>query len=83
MLDASGNINTAKLAKELQSALDADIKYKQTDNMKKKACKAAGSYDEFRAMVCLPQFSHFFCLICSFVCEGAMFSFKDFEQKRD
>lgn len=50
-LDAAGNIDTRKLEKELRSALDFDIKYKQTDNMKKKACKVSGTYDEFKAMV--------------------------------
>ena len=51
MLDSEGNIDTNRLEKELRNALDFDIKYKQTDNMKKKACKVAGSYDEFKAMV--------------------------------
>jgi len=50
-LDAAGNIDTGVLEKELRSALDFDIKYKQTDNMKKKACKVSGTYDEFKAMV--------------------------------
>lgn len=51
MLDCDGNIDSHRLERELRAALDADIKYKQTDNMKKKACKVAGSYDEFKAMV--------------------------------
>jgi hypothetical protein len=50
-MDAFGNLNTAKLEKELLANLQADIKYKQTDNMKKKAVKTAGSYEQFRAMV--------------------------------
>jgi hypothetical protein len=50
-MDAFGNLNTAKLEKELFANLQADIKYKQTDNMKKKAVKTAGSYEQFRAMV--------------------------------
>lgn len=50
-LDADGNINTAYLEKELQSALEFDLKYKQTDSMKKRAVKVAGSYDEFKNMV--------------------------------
>ena len=50
-LDAAGNIDTNRLEKELRSALDFDVKYKQTDNMKKKACKVSGTYDEFKAMV--------------------------------
>jgi hypothetical protein len=50
-LDDDGNINASFLEKELQSALEFDIKYKQTDSMKKRAVKVAGSYDEFRNMV--------------------------------
>ena len=51
VLDNEGNVDTDKLSISLRSALDFDIKYKQTDNMKKRACKVAGSYDEFKAMV--------------------------------
>ena len=51
MLTSNGNIDTSKLEKELAASLAADIKYKQTDNMKKKAVKVAGSYDQFKAMV--------------------------------
>jgi Dynein attachment factor N-terminus len=51
LLDADGNINISKLEKDLRSALDFDIKYKQTDNMKKRACKVSKDYDEFKAMV--------------------------------
>jgi len=50
-LDASGNIDTSKLEEELRRALEFDVRYKQTDNMKKRACKVSGSYDEFKAMV--------------------------------
>jgi hypothetical protein len=50
-LDALGNIDTRKLEKSLKEALEFDIQYKQRDNMKKRACKVAGSYDEFKAMV--------------------------------
>eukprot|EP01039_Chlorochromonas_danica_P006459 gene6459-7123_t len=50
-LDAEGNINTARLAKELEAALEFDTRYRQTDNMKKRAVKVAASYDEFKAMV--------------------------------
>jgi len=50
-LDESGNIDVSSLSKELRDALQFDVKYKQTDNMKKKAIRQAGSYDEFRAMV--------------------------------
>ncbi len=31
--------------------MDFDAKYKQTDNMKKRAVKVATNYDEFKAMV--------------------------------
>lgn len=51
LLDDSGNINTARLSQELTAALDFDIKYKQVDNMKKRAVRSAGSYDEFRQLV--------------------------------
>ena len=51
ILDEDGNINTKKLTKELKGALEFDVKYKQTDNMKKRAIRTAGSYDEFKAMV--------------------------------
>jgi hypothetical protein len=50
-LDAMGNIDTEHLSKELRDALDFDIKYKQTDNMKKRAIRTAGSYDDFKGMV--------------------------------
>ena len=51
VLDEKGNIKQSVLEKSLRNALDFDIKYKQRDNMKKRACKTAGSYDEFKAMV--------------------------------
>ncbi len=51
LIDEDGNINSSKLAKELKGALEFDMKYKQTDNMKKRAIRSAGSYDEFKAMV--------------------------------
>jgi len=50
-LDEYGNINTKKLAKELRGALDHDVKYRQVDNMKKRAIRIAPSYDDFKAMV--------------------------------
>lgn len=50
-LDSNGNINTHKLARELRGALDHDVKYKQVDNMKKRAIRVAPSYDDFKAMV--------------------------------
>lgn len=51
LLDKNGNINTSVLSRELTTALDFDVKYKQVDNMKKRAVRTATSYDEFRAMV--------------------------------
>ena len=51
IVDADGNINSSILSKELKDALDFDIKYKQTDNMKKRAVKVAHDYDQFKAMV--------------------------------
>lgn len=50
-LDENGNIDVESLGKELRNALEFDVRYKQTDNMKKKAIRQAGSYDEFKAMV--------------------------------
>lgn len=50
-LDENGNINTNILEKELQLALESDVRYKQTDGMKKRAIKVAQSYDEFKNMV--------------------------------
>lgn len=49
--DANGNIDHSSLERDLQLALDSDVKYKQTDNMKKRAIKVAASYDEFKNMV--------------------------------
>eukprot|EP01038_Epipyxis_sp_PR26KG_P007466 gene7466-10177_t len=51
LVDKDGNINTRYLEKELQESLDFDIKYRQTDNMKKKAVRVATDYNEFKAMV--------------------------------
>jgi predicted HNH restriction endonuclease len=51
VVDGEGNINTDKLSKELKDALDADVKFRQTDNMKKKAVKVSTDYNEFKAMV--------------------------------
>ena len=50
-VDDKGNIDTSQLEKELTQALEFDVKYKQKDNMKKKAIKVAGDYNEFKAMV--------------------------------
>ena len=50
-LDEKGNIDISRLEVELRNALDFDIKYKQKDNMKKKAVKVATNYDEFKNMV--------------------------------
>jgi hypothetical protein len=51
IIDNEGNINISLLEKELKNALEFDTKYKQTDNMKKRACKVATDYNEFKAMV--------------------------------
>jgi hypothetical protein len=51
VLDAEGNIDAAKLEKELKESLVFDVQYKQKDNMKKRAVKQAQSYDEFKQMV--------------------------------
>jgi hypothetical protein len=49
--DANGNIDPSSLEEDLMKALDSDCKYKQTDNMKKRAIRVAKSYDEFKNMV--------------------------------
>jgi hypothetical protein len=50
-LDANGNLDTNILEKELIDALAFDVRYKQQDNMKKKAVKTSGTYDDFKNMV--------------------------------
>ena len=50
-IDENGNIDTSMIEKELSAALQFDVEYKQKDNMKKKAIKAAADYNEFKAMV--------------------------------
>lgn len=51
LVDSDGNINANYLTKELQEALEADVKFKQTDNMKKRAVKTSSDYNEFKNMV--------------------------------
>ena len=51
LIDAEGNINANFLSKELQQALEEDVRYKQTDSMKKRAIKTSTDYNEFKAMV--------------------------------
>lgn len=51
IVDSEGNINASFLTKELHEALQDDVKYKQTDNMKKRAVKVSTDYNEFKAMV--------------------------------
>ena len=50
-VDENGNIDTSMIERELSQALQFDVAYKQKDNMKKKAIKAAADYNEFKAMV--------------------------------
>lgn len=50
-LDQNGDIISHSFEKTLTAALQEDVQYKLRDNMKKRACKVAGSYDEFKAMV--------------------------------
>jgi hypothetical protein len=50
-LDSKGNISTESLEKELQAALQYDVKYQQVDSMKKRAVRVAQSYDDFKNMV--------------------------------
>ena len=58
VIDNKGNIVSSKLESELKLALEADLKYKQQDNMKKRACRVAKSYDEFRDMVACAHLEH-------------------------
>ena len=58
IIDSKGNIVSSKLESELKLALEADLKYKQQDNMKKRACRVAKSYDEFRDMVACAHLEH-------------------------
>jgi succinate dehydrogenase/fumarate reductase flavoprotein subunit len=51
IVDAEGNINANYLSKELQQALEDDVRFKQTDNMKKRAVKVSTDYNEFKNMV--------------------------------
>lgn len=51
IVDSEGNINASFLTKELQDALEEDVKFKQTDNMKKRAVKVSTDYNEFKNMV--------------------------------
>lgn len=51
VIDENGQLDTSYLERELRSALEFDIQYKQTDSMKKRACKVAKDYDEFKNMV--------------------------------
>ena len=50
-MDNNGYIDSSSFQKELKSALDEDVRYRQVDYMKKRAVKVAASYDEFKAMV--------------------------------
>jgi hypothetical protein len=51
ILDGEGNINASQLTKEIKDSLEYDIRYKQIDNMKKRAIRSTGSYEEFQNMV--------------------------------
>lgn len=51
IVDSDGNINAKLLTLELKDALESDVKYRQTDNMKKRAVRVAGDYNEFKNMV--------------------------------
>ncbi|CAM9451254.1 unnamed protein product [Phaeothamnion confervicola] len=50
-LDAHGNLNAAKLQRELTAAIGEDDRRRRVDDMKKRAIHTAGTYDEFRHMV--------------------------------
>lgn len=51
IVDANGNVNDKFLQQELLNSLASDVRYKQVDNMKKRAVKVATDYEEFKAMV--------------------------------
>ena len=50
-IDKNGNVDTNNLSTEIKDSLDFDLRYKQTDNMKKRAIRVAGCYDDFKNMV--------------------------------
>lgn len=58
ILDKNGQLVPSKLESELQQALEADLRYKQQDNMKKRASRVAKSYEEFRDMVACAHLEH-------------------------
>lgn len=51
IVDENGQLDASYLERELRSALEFDVHHKQTDSMKKRACKVARDYDEFKNMV--------------------------------
>ena len=50
-LDEDGYIDSSHFQKDIKGAIEKDVKYRQTDYMKKRAVKVAKSYDEFKGMV--------------------------------
>ena len=48
ILEPDGKINTSKLEESMHKALEFDVKYRQTDNAKKRAIKVSGSYEDFK-----------------------------------
>lgn len=51
ILDEQGNINAQQLTKEIKASLEYDIRYRQVDNMKKRAIRTSTNYEEFQALV--------------------------------
>ncbi len=51
ILNSCGDIDAGKLQKELEKSLQEDIRFRLTDNAKKKAAKNSVNYDEFRVKV--------------------------------
>lgn len=50
-IDQNGNVDTNNLSSEIKDSLEFDLRYKQIDNMKKRAIRMAGCYDDFKNMV--------------------------------
>ncbi len=51
ILDEQGNINADQLSKEIKASLEYDLRYRQVDNMKKRAIRTSTNYEEFQALV--------------------------------
>ena len=80
VVDENGQIDTNYLERELRSALAGDIRYKQEDSMKKRACKVARDYDKFKNIVAA---AHLKTLTASEVQSLSISSLSPFRYKQD